>query len=559
MRFWETLLYALGAVFIVGLAHAQSNNGNSCAECSSTSDTGLIPSEAALAGAATATYPNGVWRADYAPGNGAPPLLYLPKASCPYTSGNDTGACIASSDAKEWVAQFPASGPDIREWGAVGDGATDNTAALNAAAAWANATGIPLVGPGGKVFNYANTSPLTFTANGAGLKGQGGYLTLQGTVAAGDIVVFNGVGQSGGIGFNYVFSNISIVSNIAKTSGYAVHIEHANNTNFDQLILGQANISTNLYGGIYYDNSGGASLSNLHVSATNECVAVSSSIGNADLLISSSEIGPKCGNAGIHQAGGFGGLVVASTVDIFGPNTVHGLVVDNAYVAQGNPQLWFYGFVDTMSGDGVLINDTHGLNVVYFGGGGIDTQASGGSGHGINVTSCLCQFIVNGEQIGNWKLNGINIADTTMQLVLNGATQIFNNTQFGVAYTHAPPNGAAWFGPSIAMFANGSGNFNANSSRHLLTYGPAPAVSSCGSGASISGNDQGGTIATGSSVSSCRVTFAAPYAQTPTCVISARSSVAAWLGSISPTGFAIDFAASDGPRSVGYICGQYEN
>jgi hypothetical protein len=99
-----------------------------------------VASTAALVGASTAVYPAGVWRGDFSVGFGAPPLWYLPSGSaCSLNSGNgDGGFQVKSADGKCWLATFSAGGADVRQWGAVGDGLTDNQPALQAAINWAH-------------------------------------------------------------------------------------------------------------------------------------------------------------------------------------------------------------------------------------------------------------------------------------------------------------------------------------------------------------------------------------------------------------------------------------
>lgn len=79
-----------------------------------------------------ADFPNGVIRDDYATGNGAPQLFYLPSnAACSIASGaGDNGSQVQSSDSKCWLAQFPAAGVDAREFGADATATTSSSTAL---------------------------------------------------------------------------------------------------------------------------------------------------------------------------------------------------------------------------------------------------------------------------------------------------------------------------------------------------------------------------------------------------------------------------------------------
>lgn len=88
-----------------------------------------VPTEAALAAAATTQYPNGVWRDDYASGTGAMALFYVPSGSaCSLNSGaGDGGSQVPSADSKCWLWRPPPSGVTPLEFGAVGNGSSVDT------------------------------------------------------------------------------------------------------------------------------------------------------------------------------------------------------------------------------------------------------------------------------------------------------------------------------------------------------------------------------------------------------------------------------------------------
>jgi hypothetical protein len=78
----------------------------------------------------------------------------------------------------------------------------------------------------------------------------------------------------------------------------------------------------------------------------------------------------------------------------------------------------------------------------------------------------------------------------------------------------------------------GSNDFSGTSAfklpPHLLSIGAVPAVTSCGTSPSITSasTDAAGTVTEGGSAAGCTITFAVPFAATPSCVVSAASGLA---------------------------------
>lgn len=93
-----------------------------------------VATNAALAASATATYPNGVWRTDYASGRGAPPLWFMPQTgNCAANSlVNDGGSCVntTAGDGNSWKAVQPSGWANVLQFGATQDGVTDSTTAI---------------------------------------------------------------------------------------------------------------------------------------------------------------------------------------------------------------------------------------------------------------------------------------------------------------------------------------------------------------------------------------------------------------------------------------------
>jgi hypothetical protein len=118
-------------------------NGNASA------DLPMVVTNAALTALAS-TYAPQVMRMGYVAQGDAPPQVYTSSASaCSLNSGaGDGGSQIPTSDSKCWLAVWPATGADIREFGAIDrTGATDYSTAyqnaINALAGTGNALSLP--------------------------------------------------------------------------------------------------------------------------------------------------------------------------------------------------------------------------------------------------------------------------------------------------------------------------------------------------------------------------------------------------------------------------------
>ena len=129
-----------------------------------------VATNAALQAASTANFPAGLWREDFAAGNGAPPLFYYPSGSaCSLNSGaGDNGSQVQSADGKCWLARFPSGVMDVAEFGAAGNGTTDDEAAIaNDLAACGTAGGARAVlGPRQYYSSLSQTIPANCSLEG---------------------------------------------------------------------------------------------------------------------------------------------------------------------------------------------------------------------------------------------------------------------------------------------------------------------------------------------------------------------------------------------------------
>lgn len=149
-----------------------------------------------------------------------------------------TGAVsrTAQDKMREWVT--------VKDFGAVGDGSTDDTLAIQAAINYRAANG------GGIVFmpkgTYKVTAPIIWTANNVHLVGSGiGATAISATFAAGDVIT---VGDGTANPNNCIVRDLSITSTVAKTSGAGIRLRNGHN-----LQVRNIRMDANLFKGIALD------------------------------------------------------------------------------------------------------------------------------------------------------------------------------------------------------------------------------------------------------------------------------------------------------------------
>lgn len=99
----------------------------------------LVENNAELLTSSTGAYPGGVWRNGFTAKGDVEPIFYKPSGSaCTLNGGNgDNGSQVKSSDGKCWLAKFHHDKPNVKQFGAKGDGTSDDGPAFRAACAWA--------------------------------------------------------------------------------------------------------------------------------------------------------------------------------------------------------------------------------------------------------------------------------------------------------------------------------------------------------------------------------------------------------------------------------------
>jgi hypothetical protein len=92
--------------------------------------------------------------------------------------------------------------------------------------------------------------------------------------------------------------------------------------------------------------------------------------------------------------------------------------------------------------------------------------------------------------------------------------------------------------------------------QHVLSTGPAPTLTGCGTGSpTIAGSDFAGTITGGTAATGCTVTFAKAYLTVPWCVVTGQTSpgTSPIAYSLATTSIIITYSVATGLKQ-NYLC-----
>lgn len=167
-----------------------------------------------------------------------------------------------------------------------------------------------------------------------------------------------------------------------------------------------------------------------------------------------------------------------------------------------------------------------------------------------------------GTDWGNYEGGTSPGNDTNVAAIYQYAVQIGTSTSGSSANSELTVLGTTSQTYDIAVgTASATSQFHlaVSTSAHVITNGPSPSISSCGttpSGSVVGDDNQGIITIGGGSVTACTLAFANSWGATPVCVISDNSTaITGDISSISATGFTSSFSLSLGGGKVYYRCG----
>lgn len=339
---------------------------------------------------------------------------------------NSTVLSTGSTTARSLANRF-ADVVNVKDFGAVGDGVADDTAAIQAAIV-ATTTGKSLFFPSGV---YTFSTQLVFNTSKIGIIGEGSgttFLKYTGSNTTNDlIVVGDGITQI----INVNLSGITIYSSTVMTGGFAIHFKKYCRSNVTDIIVNGQDISpVNIYSGIWFDGLDDVYLSTFRTYVQTEGIRVNGIVGvgqpKAGLMVEQGKI--TGGTIGIHIGGAFGGTYI-NNVDIIGA-TQEGILLDNSIAAETNRET-FLGVcsIDSTGSYGIRIVESFASNQTLNLTG---TWVASSGNHGIFIQNAPgYKITASGCRIFNNNGDGIRTANNGSAFIVTGCS-ITNNAGYGV-------------------------------------------------------------------------------------------------------------------------------
>lgn len=183
------------------------------------------------------------------------------------------------------------------------------------------------------------------------------------------------------------------------------------------------------------------------------------------------------------------------------------------------------------------------------------TSGAGGAATGVNSVGGAAGPITFATGQGGTATTSGALAPITFSINATEGFRLANNNFIGVGTTSPYANLSIQTGASVGdafVIATSSTASIAgyDNGGHRFTSGPAPAISSCGTGSpTVVGDDQSGDITTGTAATACTATFSVVYVNSPMCTVTDNSLVGfADISSVSASAvtFGISSALSGG-------------
>lgn len=346
------------------------------------------------------------------------------------------GTVIVGDDGTRWCTVW--SGPlPLKLFGAVGDGKTDDTAAIKA---WLGELkkGCSGYAAGG---TYIFSEPVSLPdADDISIHGDGPQQTV--FMYAGDKTdcdLFT-AGTEGKLRYGWLLDGFSVDSETKMTGGCGLALKGFKHTNRIQNVsFGRVNgqRGCNLWNGIFFSDCSLTNYVGFEIYAQNEGIMIcgtADSDSGADILLDQGTV--TFTRIGIHLGGGFGGLYIGQVL-VYGCYET-GYLQDNSLCARGNREVIISDkcVLDACHSYCALVDDKLSEQCVmqfgaFISGAGWISPATPGDGLYIKSMP-YGRISVTSNHIKHCVGNGITVGDYTAYITIAPTTYIVGNGGWGV-------------------------------------------------------------------------------------------------------------------------------
>lgn len=206
-------------------------------------------------------------RLGFATAGDAPAMTYIPGSTpCSLNGGNgDGGSQVPSANGKCWVAQLPSAGVSPVEWGAVGNGSADDTAAVQTAINSASTLGVPLVFDNVHLYKISGTLNIVSPIDIEGPYRHGLYTTVTaggtrscswGLLTSANVTLLNITAVTATVNGLCMQLGASTGAGVSATAGAAVALAPPSTTAYQTGVTITHNTILNPYDGITINGAG---------------------------------------------------------------------------------------------------------------------------------------------------------------------------------------------------------------------------------------------------------------------------------------------------------------
>jgi hypothetical protein len=348
----------------------------------------VVDSIAALRALGSSTYLRAFVTGYYAAGDGGGGAYRVDATDT--TSADNGGTIIVATDGARWKL-INTSIVSVKQFGARGDDATDDTSAIQAALTWLSSVGGSIYLPSG---TYKISASLNITSSNVRIFGDGPVSKIKTYSSALDIFVVSAGGGSSEID-NVTFANFDVLSSIAKTAGAAFKCTKIARARWDNVCLCSTEDTISpgnfLFNGIDLNQFDYCVINGGTIITTNEGVACngdpSSLFGAGLFLCGGLKISGQSTGAGVHIGGGAGGIYF-NDCDVIGNR--NNVLIDTARQAGvANREIFFGGTcsLDSANNDAVFVDSNSVTHLQITGTWIASAGTSNSLGLGLNINS----------------------------------------------------------------------------------------------------------------------------------------------------------------------------